>query len=105
MRGWLTTLVSDEMGMSVWWRRRFVQVMAGGAFDGSVRSSRPWTCVDFARLRRAVGKAVLTLVFRDRRAAALLPANVQRHAVSVAEAGQDAADLADDGFHSSLSPS
>jgi hypothetical protein len=31
--------------------------------------------------------------------AALLPANVQRHAVSVAEAGQDAVDLAD-AFHS-----
>lgn len=52
---------------------------------------------------------MLTLVFRDRRAAALLPANVQRHAVSVAEAGQDAVfrhfDLAD-GFPSfqSLSP-
>jgi hypothetical protein len=36
---WLTTLVSDGMGMSVGWRRRFVQVMAGGVFDGAVLAS------------------------------------------------------------------
>jgi hypothetical protein len=37
----------DGMGWGVWWRRRFVQVMAGGVFDGVAFRVAPGKCVDF----------------------------------------------------------
>jgi hypothetical protein len=83
--------VSDGMGWGVWWRRRFVQVMAGGVFDGVAFRVAPGSVLIFTRslrLRITVGKARRSVSLSG---SSSLPANVQRHAVSVAEAGQDAA--------------